>query len=89
MCSTGTAVLSDPIIVRNGIKQNTDSDPLKEVSNPLGFGSATPSGTLYDVMLQLGPQNIAMEKLLSVESDYWSTFIEVEEGDRLYPRLDT
>ena len=40
-------------------------------------------------MLQLGPQNIAMEKLLSVESDYWSTFIEVEEGDRLYPRLDT
>jgi hypothetical protein len=38
-------------------------------------------------MLQLGPQNIAMEKLLSVDSDYWATYVNVEE-DRLYPRLD-
>jgi hypothetical protein len=28
-----------------------------------------------------------MEKLLNVESDYWSTFIQVE-GERLYPALD-
>ncbi len=39
-------------------------------------------------MFQLGPQNIAMEKLLNVDSDYWTTFIQVEEGDRLYPKLD-
>jgi hypothetical protein len=36
---------------------------------------------------QLGLQNVALEKLLNVESDYWSTFIQVE-GERLYPALD-
>ena len=58
---------------------------LSKILGPTIIGYSSPNLLPENIMPETGLIAVGMEKLLDLDSDYWSKFLEQGEGEKLYP----
>jgi Rac GTPase-activating protein 1 len=59
---------------------------LAKILGPTIIGYSSPNPLPASLVSELGNMTVAMERLLELEMDYWNKYIDVEEGENLFPR---
>ena len=57
---------------------------LARILGPTIVGYSCPDPPHEEMLKEVGAQSTTMEKLLDIDSDYWRTFINVDEAESLY-----
>ena len=58
---------------------------LARILGPTIVGYSSPDSPHEEMLKEVGAQSSTMEKLINVDSEYWRTFINVDEAEPLYP----
>ena len=58
---------------------------LARILGPTIVGYSCPDPSHEEMLKEVGAQSSIMEKLINVDSEYWRTFIDVDEAELLYP----
>ena len=58
---------------------------LARILGPTIVGYSSPDLSHEEMLKEVGAQSSIMEKLINVDTEYWRTFINVDEAEPLYP----
>jgi len=58
---------------------------LAKILGPTIIGYSNADAQPEEIMKEVGAQTATMEKLIAIDSDYWSTFLSQGTGEDLYP----